>query len=321
VTSRDDDRSGAATRSGRGLQVVQPLSQTTVQGSKSIGIGAVSMGAGMPIMLVGTGTIQVSPSSIHAPHWVIGLIGGLFAAVGVLFILNGVLDLRRSARSRRAEAQHPNEPWLWDHPWDSRGERGRESGSLFVRMVGVAFLGAFLTPFNWWAFVAGGGIIVVLVVGVLDLILLLVVFDLLRRIVARLRYGRPRMRYRKVPIRPGELIDGELVCPKGIGRFDALELTLRFIEERYEVRGTGDSRKQAINCYTMYTDATTIDVSGQHKQGDAALPISFLLPEDARSTAISRRPAVYWEIEVKASTPGVDFHESFLVPVYAAVVS
>ncbi|MEO1128232.1 MAG: hypothetical protein AAFX05_00825 [Planctomycetota bacterium] len=308
-----------ATTSGR--VDAMPLSQTTVQGSTSIGIGAVTMCVGIPIMLVGTGTIRVSPSSVHAPYWVIGMIGGLFTTVGVLFMLNGLLDLRRGARSRRAEAQHPHEPWLWDHPWDIRGERGRESGSLLARIVGVAFLGAFLTPFNWWAFIAGGGIIVILVVGLFDLILFFVLIDLLRRIMARLRYGRPRLRFRTVPIRPGELVDGELVCPKGIGRFDALELTLRFIEERYEVRGSGKSRKQVVECYALYTDSTTIQVVGLHEQGDAALPISFLLPEDARSTAISRRPAVYWEIKVRASTPGVDFHESFLVPVYAADVS
>jgi hypothetical protein len=42
------------------------------------------------------------------------------------------------------------------------------------------------------------------------------------------------------------------------------------------------------------------------------------LPNDAElSTQLNGRPAKFWELEVKAKTPGVDYHERFLLPIYA----
>jgi hypothetical protein len=42
------------------------------------------------------------------------------------------------------------------------------------------------------------------------------------------------------------------------------------------------------------------------------------LPNEADlTTALSQRPARFWELEVRADTPGVDYHSRFLLPVYA----
>jgi hypothetical protein len=39
--------------------------------------------------------------------------------------------------------------------------------------------------------------------------------------------------------------------------------------------------------------------------------------DDDLNSGLSERPAKFWELEVEAKTPGVDYHERFLLPVYA----
>jgi hypothetical protein len=54
--------------------------------------------------------------------------------------------------------------------------------------------------------------------------------------------------------------------------------------------------------------------AGRLRGGD--LPVSFKLPEGEFGTRLSEAPARYWELEVKADTPGLDFGALFLLPVY-----
>ena len=42
-----------------------------------------------------------------------------------------------------------------------------------------------------------------------------------------------------------------------------------------------------------------------------------VVPPDAPGTSLVMRPPRYWELEVNAAMPGVDYRAVFLVPVYA----
>lgn len=41
------------------------------------------------------------------------------------------------------------------------------------------------------------------------------------------------------------------------------------------------------------------------------------LPDDALTTQLSADKPVFWELEARLSLPGLDFVETYLVPVYA----
>jgi len=51
------------------------------------------------------------------------------------------------------------------------------------------------------------------------------------------------------------------------------------------------------------------------------IELRFDLPADARSTQLnpgdSAERAVFWELEAKLDLPGLDFEETYLVPIYA----
>lgn len=69
-------------------------------------------------------------------------------------------------------------------------------------------------------------------------------------------------------------------------------------------------------CYQLYHEPRTL--SGRQVAPSGKLSQEWVLPGDPEfASALSQRPALFWELEVKADTPGVDYHSSFLLPVYA----
>ena len=93
-------------------------------------------------------------------------------------------------------------------------------------------------------------------------------------------------------------------------------IDLRFIEEQYETRGSGKNRSQQVICYQRYHVNRTL--KGKDVSLSGSLSLEWDLPEDPEfSSALSQRPARFWELEVRADTAGVDYHSRFLLPVYA----
>ena len=69
-------------------------------------------------------------------------------------------------------------------------------------------------------------------------------------------------------------------------------------------------------CYQLYHESRTL--KGAEAEPSGKLSLEWDLPDEQELTAtLSQRPARFWELEVKADTPGVDYHSRFLLPVYA----
>ena len=93
-------------------------------------------------------------------------------------------------------------------------------------------------------------------------------------------------------------------------------MDMRFVEEQYETRGSGKNRSQQVICYQRYHENRTL--KGKDISPSGTLSLEWDLPNEAElTTSLSHRPARFWELEVKADTPGVDYHSRFLLPVYA----
>jgi hypothetical protein len=93
--------------------------------------------------------------------------------------------------------------------------------------------------------------------------------------------------------------------------------TLRCIQERIETTGSGRKRTTTEVCYQIWASTFEVEQPGDIAAGHP-VPVTFLLPEDAGlSTVLADRPPRYWEIEVAAATPGINYQARFLVPVYA----
>ncbi len=294
----------------------QPVSRTTIHGWPSFFFGLPFAGMGTFILLMGLGKIEVDPGKVHAPMWIIALFGLLFVLAGLSFIWHGLGGVRRKAKIKIVKTTRASSPWLWDYEWQALGISDNKLKKVMHGLIMLIVVGAFLAPFHWWAFVSDeGSFMVKAMVVFFDL-----VFGLgggyyfLNNLALFLKYGNSRLRFSSFPFLLGDTLSVVLVgLPSEINQ---LQLDLRFIEEQYETRGSGRNKESRVVCYQLYHEERIL--KGREVASSGKLSLEWGLPNEPEMTStLSQRPARFWELEVKADTPGVDYHSRFLLPVYA----
>ncbi len=293
-----------------------PISTTTIHGWPSLLFGLPFLIAGLAILGISGGFIEVDPGSVHAPMWVIGAAGSMFFFAGIALITNGIQGIKRQKIVKEGIRSSKSTPWDWDYPEDSHGvseKKGKQVLNYFV--AALAFV-VFLAPFNWWAFVSdeSNGMII-FVVGFFDLIILFVIGHFFYNLIQYFRFGSSFLQFHRFPFYLGDSLSAVLLgMPKGT-QIDMIRLHLRFIEERYETSGSGRNRTQRVVPYQLYGD--TRKISGSELDDRGELNIEWQLPPDENfESEMSRRPACYWELDIDAELPGVNYHARFLLPVY-----
>ncbi len=307
------DQSSANT--GR-LSNYPSISRTTVHGSGSLLFSLPFLGAGAAIVLVALDMIQVDPSKIHCPRWVLGAAGGVFFVAGLAVFVHSIAGMRRLARLKANAAAHPDQPALADYEWNPVGIESRQMGSLLGHAFMLLMVGGLLAVMNWAAFSGKGGIVFKIVAGFFDLIFAGVGVALVKMIIARFKYGRPVLEFAEFPFRPGKPLRLRAVSQQDVGEAESFVATLRYVEEVYETHGKGKNRRQVVVNYERYADKLELHGSDARKIATGGLELEFRLPENAASNNLRGRPASFWDLELRAEVPGVDFVHRFLVPVY-----
>lgn len=300
----------------------QKITETTIHGWPSFFFGLPFLGAGIAIVLVSLDVIPASDAQFNVPREVVAIFGGVFAWAGLLLIFHGMAGLRRRARWEEMRRARPGEPWLADYPWNPAGSRERGAGQWLKNLMGMVFIIVFLVPFHYIAFFmegGGGGVIVFKIVVVFfDLLILIGLGYGVYVLARRLKYGTAYLRLHTFPYFLGDRLDATLQVARALPRSTEVKVVLRCVEERYETRQVGRNRRTEVVADQLYAETKTEPAHSADSQGRMQLPISFSLPEDSSySTALSERPATYWELVISAETPGIDYGASFLVPVYA----
>ena len=227
---------------------------------------------GFPILAIGMGWMNYPKSSIHAPLWVIGVCGGLFAACGLWLMSHGAKGLRRLWNMSHGKQQLPDSPWLWDYPWQASGMTDNKFKESLSSLVALAVFGAFLAPFNWIAFVSdSGGLFWQVLTGLFDVIILLGVGGyLLKNMGQYFTFGNGRVSFQTFPFFLGQKIS--LTIERLPEDLTTVQLHLRCIEEAYEIRKRGRKRESlwcVIKSITTprrsgETSSTKLDNFGAH---------------------------------------------------------
>lgn len=259
--------------------------------------------------------VLVGGNGAAPPPLIIGLsIGAVFVLTGSFAASNGLRDIRRAGNLAEQAAAMPTEPWAWDYAWRPEGI-GNDTKRQIAKSLGFAlFVAIFLTPFHWIGFFAPKA---PRIFGIFALLFDLVVVGMLVRAVRlmlmRERYGASWLRFGHFPFHTGEPLDVTLDGYGGLSALPRLTGELQCVQERYEMRGTGRNRSRQVVCYTLWSATTTAD-----RNRDGGFAFHFDVPADAESSALSERPARFWQLVVTSDdVPGVDYKASFLVPVYA----
>jgi hypothetical protein len=294
----------------------QARSATTIHGWPAVIFGT-------PFLAVGIGAFvafRLVPDQVQGPPVLLAWFAAVFGLVGLLLIVHGLRGLGRQAGVARRQAAHPDRAWLWDHEWERTGATDDAWRRVGRAVFGSVFMVLFLVPFNWIAFAmegVSGRAVWVGIVLLFDLVIVAVIGRAVYLLLRYLKYGTSMVSFDAFPF----FLGGDLAVRfAGSGRgeiFDRVTATLRCVEERYETRGSGKNRSQRVVCYELYADTQTGEGARARWEGRRGLALRFPLPAEAPPTRLSERPPRYWELDVSAEVPGVDYRGTFLVPVYA----
>jgi len=274
----------------------------------------------LPFIAVGIGVVYASltgaiPSQPNGfPPLVATAFGASFFIAGLMLFIQGIRSLR--ANSQASTQRLAGRPaWEYDFAWNPQCIQDDSSRGWLGAFFFAGFMFIFLVPFNFWAFFSKqGNFFVVIIVSIFDLInagiFLYACYVLLRH----LKYGTATLHFDRFPYVPGEPFSASFSTARSIGRFRSITFILRCIEEHQE--HSDDSTKTVFR--QIYADTLELKEEGVHESSGQRLPISFPLPGGDYGTGLSTRVIPrYWELEIAADTPGVDFNARFLVPVYA----
>lgn len=273
-------------------------------------------GMGIFIILVGTKVVAVDPKGVHAPYWVLTVFGSVFAIAG-LFVWS--MAWRQHAANRRREEaalRHGNEPALVDHAWDVTGYAVARWKPVIKGFIGTLFLTLFLSIFNYWAFFAKGPWMVKAIVILFDAVLVWVWVLAFMRLGRSIKFGVTRIEFMTFPYRPGETAVIRWWPAQGVRVVNQGAFTLRCVEEWYETTGHGKNRSKHLVHEQVWSGTWHVVQVNSVSPGQF-VELRYDLPQSAPSTQLCADKPVFWELEVKLEMPGLDFEETYLVPVYA----
>lgn len=280
--------------------------------------GFVFVAFGTVITLIGWKIIPVAPSGVHAPYWILSLFGGIFGASGMIVWAMALQEWLQVKRRQALAARHPRSEVFADYPWNPKGIT-KSPWSLVGKSLCAILLGAeFLTPFNWWAWGAtDSSLMIKIIVSLFDLGLAFGVIELVRQILVALKYGNSRVEYETFPCHTGGRVGLRWFAPSGIENTTSVTFVLRCVEEWLESTGTGEDRSSCLIHEQLWAASRGTE-SRVDIRPNRPLSLAFDVPGAASGSNLSGKlRIIFWELDVCAEAPGVDFQECYLVPVYA----
>lgn len=268
--------------------------------------------AGVGLVAMATGRV---PSNIEAPPLVkaaliaLGVLVGLFGVMSVHVGMSG-LAFRLSARGATER-----EPWRGDHPWTGTTLRDEASSDIVRSGAMVLAFGSFLFPCFLIAFqsLKGGGetIILVVILAFFALAWTIIAASVAWRALVRMRHGRKTLRLSRFPCFAGEPVIASLRRGESLREARRIEATLRCVQEQVVPSGRHWHQKR------FETWSSELVLEGDVLRAYAEeIPLSFETPSVADGTDLALHPPRYWEIEIRADVPGIDWRARFLVPLY-----
>jgi len=280
-----------------------------------IAFGGVFVAAGTAITLMGTRVLEVDPASVHAPYWLLTVAGAFFAGGGLWIWSMAWRQLAANRARVEATRRYPNEPALTDYHWHPDGYQVSEWPGLAKAAGWAMGMTVFLSIFNYWAFVAHGPWMVKGGVGLFDFAALCMWFQAARQLGRALKFGHTRVAFTSFPFRPPNPVVLRWQPSKGIVRVNKGTFTLRCVAEWWERYGSGENQNNTLVHEEIWSAKWILDQPRNlHPRDDVEL--RYELPLDAKPTNLSTGKLIFWELEVKLDLPGLDFNETYLVPVY-----
>jgi hypothetical protein len=236
-------------------------------------------------------------------------------AFGIVFILVALRMLQVALADKEGRRDLPpkkerKDPWTWDHPWSQDWMQPDYGAHVGDTLLGRVVFFAMVALFNA-AWLTGEGFVYFLLV-VIDLFALLVLYDTLRKGFLSVRFRTPVVIWEKIPVFPGNPLEGRIAFPRDMRATGPARLSLRCVRDQ-QISAGGPANQQPV---AVYRETREIPLPGEPGEPLDVLSFSFKVPGDMPGTNLVRNAPVYWQVVVSVPVAGPDLEVAFLAPIY-----
>lgn len=244
------------------------------------------------------------------------MFGLVFSAIGFGLILAVFVGTKQVARQQKLQAEHPSEPWLWRADWAQGRAQSQTRTNMIAGWVATILWNLVSTPLAFLVLPAAlkqrsAAAWLALLFPAIGLFLLA---RSIRQTVASCEFGKTFFEMSTLPgAIGGELkgsIDAHFPHSPDHGVHLRLSCVLRV------KRGSGNS--YSVTETILWRDECNLD-PGQLEPSPTGtrIPVTFHIPADVHPTEkVDLSDAYVWILEAIADLPGLNYHDSFEVPVF-----
>lgn len=243
------------------------------------------------------------------------LIGAVLTGVGVIMPFVLLRAGKRESYRTRAQRDHGSQPWMWREDWAS----GRITGTTPAAARLLWLFALAWNGFTWpvaWLFLSQPdpepGVYFVLFFPAVGLILIALAA---RGSLQARKYGSSVFVLKGNPGVIGRTIEGEIETRITSAPPDGFDVRLQ-CTRRYT---TGHGKHRKTHRKTVWKDHVTVSPSDL-AQGPTGLriPVAFAIPPGVPpSDDDDPREGIEWHLIVEAKTAGIDYSDTFDVPVFS----
>jgi hypothetical protein len=215
-----------------------------------------------------------------------------------------------------AGRRYPNEPALADYRWHPDGFEVSEWPGAAKAVAFAIGLTIFLSMFNWWAFCEGGPWMLKGFVILFDCITVMMWWQASRQVGSALKFGHSRIGFTRFPYRLREPVIIRWQPAGGVNQVRRGTFTLRCVEEWMELSESGKRRSVTLVQEELWSASWVLE-QPRNLQLKDAVELHYELPAEALPTQLTADRPVFWELEVRLDLPGLDFKQTYLVPIYS----
>jgi hypothetical protein len=297
-----------------------PIDPATTERGRKLAFGCVAAFT-LPFFVAGASVLWMGIRSLRngAPlvAWMTPtIIGAVFISIAALVFSMTFFGLRTTAAGIELRMRNPDKPWMWRKDWADGAVVSNSNALSYAMLVFALIWNAISIP----AFVV---VIerrlyrtspIVLVVALFPLIGVLLFVSAAYKVLRAHKYGQSRVMLNHIPIPIGTRFTGEIVTRLKERPANGFVVALACVRRVT----TGSGRNNTTTESVVWRDELRVNSASAIPTNDGLrIPFAFTPPDEAEPSderVISNR--VIWRLDVSAEVPGIDFADSFELPVF-----
>jgi hypothetical protein len=250
---------------------------------------------------------------------VMGSVGLVFFGAGVAMVIGGFRGRRRQLLVADLQGNFPDSPWMWREDWSQSRCESRMKTSIFATWIATLLCNGVCVPLVYFFFATASAEVLrknpaILMAFVFPLAGVGMLIWAVRSTLRRIEFGKTCFLMSPAPGVIGGHLRGNIQARFPHGAAKGVQLKLTCVNRVV----TGSGKNQSTWEKIRWREQQSVPAERLMPGPDGALiPVDFQIPRDALACDNSNvNDAILWILEADADVPGVNYLDTFEVPVF-----